>query len=141
MKPARIVLAVVASSLLAAALGGCAALQSLSPSVSSDIFASKTDFTTAATAAFGSPTWLPDDATTIRVDYMKDGSAAILTYTSKKHFAPGTCTASAPVPKPPIQDSWWPSDTVAKTALACAGGWRTFLIGDQVYAAKGQAPS
>ncbi|WP_345761857.1 hypothetical protein [Diaminobutyricibacter sp. McL0608] len=138
MKSARIAIASVASALLVATLGGCSALQSLSPSVSSDIFASKSDFTTAATAAFGSPGWLPDDATTIRVDFQTNGSDAILTYTSKKHFAPGTCTASAPVPKPPIQDSWWPVDTVAKTAVSCTGGWRAFVIGDQVYAAKGQ---
>lgn len=137
MKSARIVLAAAASALLVATLSGCAAIQSLSPNVASNIFASKADFTAAATSAFGSPSWLPDDATTIRVDYNTDGSAAILTYASKKHFAPGTCTASAPVPKPPIQDSWWPVDTVPATAVSCTGGWRAFALGDQVYAAKG----
>ena len=141
MKPARIAFAFAASTLLVATLGGCATLQSLSPSVSSDIFAAKSDFTTAATAAFGSPAWLPADATSIRVDYRTDGSAAILTYTSKKHFADGACTGSAPVPKPPIQDSWWPVDTVPASAVSCAGGWHAFFLGDQVYAAKGQPPA
>jgi hypothetical protein len=139
VKPARIVTASVAGALLVSALSGCAAVQSFSPSVSSDIFASKKDFTTAATKAFGSPSWLPDDATTIRVDYEGDGGAAILTYTSKKHFAPGKCTAAAAVPKPPIQDSWWPVDTVPKAAVSCGGGWHAFTLGDQVYAAKGPA--
>ena len=138
MKSARIALVAGASTLLVATLGGCGALQSLTPNVASDIFASKTDFTPAATAAFGSPTWVPDDATTIRVDYDSNAGAAILTYTSKKHFAPGTCTASAPVPKPPIQDSWWPVDTVPASAVSCPGGWKAFVVGDQVYAAKGQ---
>jgi len=141
VKSARIVLAVAASALLITTLGGCAAIQSFSPNVASDIFASKSDFTPAATTAFGSPTWLADDATTIRVDYDKNAGTAILTYTSKKHFAPGTCTASAAVPKPPIQDSWWPVDTVPASAVSCTGGWRAFLLGDQVYAAKGQPSS
>ncbi|HEY2557466.1 MAG TPA: hypothetical protein VGI08_10190 [Diaminobutyricibacter sp.] len=141
MKPARIAFAFAASTLLVATLGGCAALQSLSPNVSSEIFATKSDFTTAATSAFGSPAWLPADATTIRVDYESDGTGAILTFTSKKHFADGTCTASAPVPKPPIQDSWWPADTVPASAVSCPGGWHAFALGDQVFAAKGQSPS
>ena len=141
MKPARIVFAAAASTLLVATLGGCAALQSLSSNVASDIFASKTEFTTAATASFGSPTWVPDDATTIRVDFDTRAGSAILTYTSKKHFAPGTCTASAPVPKPLIQDSWWPVDTLPKTAVSCTGGWKAFVLGDQVYAAKGSPSS
>ena len=141
MKPARIAFAFASSTLLVATLGGCAAIQSLSPSVSSDIFAARSDFTAAATAPFGSPAWLPADATTIRVDYETDGSAAILTYTSKKHFADGTCTASVPAPKPPIQDSWWPVENIPASSVSCTGGWRAFVLGDQVFAAKGQPPS
>ena len=141
MKSARIALAATASVLLVASLGGCAAFQSLSSNVASDIFASKADFTPSATSAFGSPTWLPDDATTIRVDYDRNAGTAILTYTSAKHFAPGTCTASSPVPKPPIQDSWWPVDTVPATAVSCTGGWKAFVLGNQVYAAKGAPAS
>ncbi len=141
MKTSRIALVAVSSALIVATLSGCSVLQSFAPNVTSDIFASHTDFKNGSTTGFGSPTWLPDDATTIRVDYRNDGSAAILTYTSKGHFASGTCTASTAVPKPPVQDSWWPVTGLPATAVSCPGGWSAFVIGDQVFAAKGAAGS
>lgn len=137
MKASRIARAAIVGLSAAIVLSGCSVLQAFTPNVSSDIFATQPEFAKASTKAFGSPTWLPADATIIRVDYRDDGSAAIITYTSKTHFAAGKCTAKAAVPKPPIQDSWWPVTGIPADGVDCGKGWSAFAIGDQVFAAMG----
>ncbi|MEV8212663.1 hypothetical protein [Leifsonia sp. NPDC077715] len=121
---------------LALALSGCSVITAFEPHVSAEIYDTAKDMKAADTAVFGSPTFVPDDATIIRVDYDTQDGSAIMTYASKTHVAPGTCAKEVPVPKPTIQDSWWPVDGLPAKAGDCGGGWSAFAIGDQVYAAK-----
>jgi len=121
---------------LALALSGCSVITAFEPHVSSEIYDTAKDMKAANTKAFGSPTFVPDDATIIRVDYDTQDGSAIMTYTSKMHVAPGTCAKEVPVPKPTIQDSWWPVDGLPADASGCPGGWSAFAIGQQVWAAK-----
>ena len=121
---------------LALALSGCSVITAFEPHVSSEIYDTAKDMKAANTAVFGSPEFVPDDATIIRVDYDTQDGSAIMTYTSKTHVAPGTCAKEVPVPKPTIQDSWWPVDGLPAKAGDCGGGWSGFAIGDQVFAAK-----
>lgn len=126
---------VVSASLVALALTGCSAVAAFTPHVDSAIFDSAKQLKAASTARFGSPSFIPDDAMIIRVDYDTKNTGAILTYTSKSHFPAGMCKAAAPVPKPAVQDSWWPSDALPASGFRCPGGWTAFVIGDEVYAA------
>jgi hypothetical protein len=132
----RTVGVIATTSALALALSGCSALTAFGPHVSADIFDTAKDMKAAKTAVFGSPSFVPDDATIIRIDYDTQDGSAIMTYTSKTHLAPNTCTKQTVVPKPSIQDSWWPVDGLPATAGDCGGGWSAFAIGDQVWAAK-----
>jgi hypothetical protein len=133
----RVRLAGLAASFAAVAvtLTGCSVIGAFTPHVDSAIYADAKEFTASATSAFGSPTFLPDDATIIRVDYDTQGKGAILTYSSKTHFKAGTCTAATKMLKPEIQDSWWPSAGVPDQGVSCPGGWTAFANGDQIYAA------
>lgn len=131
----RLVGLAASAAALAVTLTGCSVVAAFVPHVDSAIYDSAKEFTPTSTAAFGSPTFVPDDATIIRVDYDTKGGGAILTYSSKTHFVAGTCEKAAPVPKPTVQDSWWPVDGIPAQGVSCPGGWTAFLIGDQVYAA------
>lgn len=126
---------VASGSALMLALSGCTVIDAFTPHVDPAIYDTAKEYKAADTAAFGSPTFVPDDATLIRVDYDTRSKDAIMTYTSKTHFAAGTCTKPAVLPKPEIQDSWWPLNGVPATGVSCPGGWAAFAIGDQVYAA------
>ncbi len=126
---------VASASALALTLTGCSVVTAFVPHVDTAIYATAKDLKAAPTASFGSPRFLPDDAALIRVDYDTQTGAVILTYGSKAHFAPGTCQQQAPLPKPAIQDSWWPVDGLPAGGFHCAGGWTAFVMGDQVFAA------
>ncbi|GIT79966.1 hypothetical protein LLS1_16350 [Leifsonia sp. LS1] len=125
----------VAASAAALALSGCSVVAAFTPHVDAQIFDSAKEFKAADTAVFGSPKFVPDDATIIRVDYDTQTGAAIMTYTSPTLLAKDVCNEQTTAPKAAIQDSWWPIDGVPKTATKCPGGWSAFAIGQQVYAA------
>ncbi|MGJ4844528.1 hypothetical protein [Leifsonia sp. Le1] len=131
----RLVGLAASAAVLAVTLSGCSVVAAFVPHVDAAIYDSAKEFKAASTAAFGSPTFVPDDATIIRVDYDTKGAGAILTYASKTHFVAGTCEKPAPIPKPTVKDSWWPVDGIPAQGVSCPGGWTAFLIGDQVYAA------
>jgi hypothetical protein len=127
---------IATTSALALALSGCSVVSAFEPHVDSAIWDTAKDMKASDTAVFGSPSFIPDDATIIRVDYDTQAGTAILTYTSKTHLVPNVCTKEVPAPKPAIQDSWWPVDGLPAKAAGCPGGWSAFAIGDQVWAAK-----
>lgn len=127
--------AVATALTLALGLSGCSVVAAFTPHVEAEIYDSAKEFTPAKTSAFGSPSFVPDDATIIRADWDTESGAAILTYTSAKHYKEGTCTAEAALPKPAIQDSWWPTDGLPAKGVSCPGGWSAFVIGNQTYAA------
>ncbi|MGO4592972.1 hypothetical protein AB4Z18_04025 [Leifsonia sp. 2TAF2] len=127
---------IATTSALALALSGCSVVSAFEPHVDSAIWDTAKEMKASDTAVFGSPTFIPDDATIIRVDYDTQAGTAILTYTSKTHVIPKVCTKSVPMPKPDIQDSWWPVDGLPPKASGCPGGWSAFTVGDQVWAAK-----
>ena len=132
----RLVAAVVSASVVTIGLSGCSVVSAFAPHVDAAIFDTAKELTPSATKAFGSPAFIPADATIIRVDYDTENAAAILTYTSKTHFVKGTCEKPADIPKPAVQDSWWPTAGVPAKAVSCPGGWSAFTIGNQVYAAR-----
>ena len=118
------------------ALSGCSVVTAFTPHVEPAIYDTAKEFAAADSSAFGSPAFVPDDATVIRVDYDTETGEAIMTYASKVHVAEGTCTGQTATPKPTIQDSWWPITGLPATVSDCGGGWSAFTVGDQVYAAR-----
>ena len=126
---------VASTAVLALTLSGCSVVEAFTPHSEAAIYDSAKEFNASDTALFGSPGFVPDDATTIRVDWDPQAGTAILTYTSKTHYKAGTCAKAAPVPKPPIQDSWWPVDGFPSAGSDCSGGWTAFYVGDQTWAA------
>lgn len=132
----RLAVAVVPCLLM---LSGCSVVSVFTPHVEPAIFDTAKAFKAANTSAYGSPAFVPDDATIIRVDYDPQNGEAIMTYASKTHLAEGACTGETAIPKPGIQDSWWPTTNLPPKGVSCAGGWSTFAIGDQVYAARAAA--
>ena len=99
----------VAAVPLVVALSGCSVVSAFTPHVEPAIYDTAKDFNAANTSSIGSPSFVPDDATVIRVDYDTHTGEAIMTYTSATLLKKDVCKESnAPAPKPTIQDSWWP---------------------------------
>ena len=132
----RPVAAVVSATVVAVALSGCSVVSAFTPHVDAAIFDTAKELTPSATASFGPVSFIPADATIVRVDYDTQNTAAILTYTSKTHFVKGTCEKAAAIPKPAVQDSWWPTAAIPAQGVSCPGGWTAFVIGNQVFAAR-----
>ncbi|MGH1525786.1 hypothetical protein ACRAWC_17735 [Leifsonia sp. L25] len=128
----------VAAVPLVAALSGCSVVAAFTPHVDPSIYDTAKDFRAADTARIGSPSFVPSDATVIRVDYDTQSGEAIMTYISPELLKKDVCklTNVAP-PKPTIQDSWWPiSGIPANASYSCPGGWSAFAIAQQVYAVR-----
>ena len=128
----------VAAVPLVAALSGCSVVAAFTPHVDPSIYDTAKDFDAADTTRIGSPSFVPADATLIRVDYDTQSGEAIMTYSSPTLLKKDVCkqTTVAP-PKPTIQDSWWPiSGIPANASYSCPGGWSAFTIAAQVYAVR-----
>ncbi|CAM5368326.1 hypothetical protein [Leifsonia shinshuensis] len=128
----------VAAVPLVAALSGCSVVAAFSPHVDPAIYDTAKDFNAANTKNIGSPTFVPDDATVIRVDYDTQSGEAIMTYASPTLLKKDSCTVvKTPAAKPTIQDSWWPISGIPTDAsYSCPGGWSAFHIGTQLYAVR-----
>jgi hypothetical protein len=124
-----------AASAAVLALSGCSVVSAFAPHVDAAIYDDAKQMKAANTATYGSPKFVPEDATIIRVDYDTQTGAAIMTYTSPTLLAKDVCSGDHAIPKPGIQDSWWPIDGFPEKATSCPGGWVAFAIGQQVYAA------
>ena len=127
---------IATTSALALALSGCSVMTAFAPHVQSEIWDTAKDMKAANTAVVGSPKFVPDDATLIRLDYDTEDGSAIMTYTSKTLLVPNGCKTQVATPKPTIQDSWWPVDGIPAKSAGCPGGWSAFAIGQQVWAAR-----
>ena len=133
----------VAAVPLVAALSGCSVVAAFTPHVEPAIYDTAKAFDAANTNRIGSPSFVPDDATVIRVDYDTQTGEAIMTYTSPTVLKKDVCklTKVAP-PQPTIQDSWWPISGIPTNAsYSCPGGWSAFTVAPtQLYAVR-PAPS
>lgn len=126
----------VAAVPLVAALSGCSVVAAFTPHVEPAIYDTVKDYKTASNATVAVPSFLPDDATVIRVDYDTQSGEAIMTYTSAKQLAPNVCTKVTTAPRPTIQDSWWPTTGIPEKVSLCPGDWSVFAVGSQLYAAR-----
>ncbi|QNE37156.1 hypothetical protein [Leifsonia shinshuensis] len=119
----------VAAVPLVVALSGCSVVSAFTPHVTPAIYDTAKEFNAANTKSIGSPSFVPDDATVIRVDYDTHTGEAIMTYTSQAVFKKDVCklTNVAP-PKPTIQDSWWPISGIPNASYSCPGGWSAFTV-------------
>jgi hypothetical protein len=127
----------VAAVPLVVALSGCSVVSAFTPHVEPAIYDTAKDFNAADTSSIGSPSFIPDDATVIRVDHDTHTGEAIMTYTSATLLKKDVCKeTNAPAPKPTIQDSWWPISGIPATSASCPGGWSAFGIGQQLYAVR-----
>lgn len=129
---------VLAAVPLVAALSGCSVVTAFAPHVEPAIYDTAKTFDAANTTNIGSPSFVPDDATVIRVDHDTQTGEAIMTYTSPTLLKQDTCTVTkTAAPKPTIQDSWWPISGIPTDAsYSCPGGWSAFHIGESVYAIR-----
>jgi hypothetical protein len=126
----------VAAVPLVVALSGCSVVAAFTPHVEPAIYDTAKDFQAAHNPTVPVPSFLPDDATVIRVDYDTQTGEAIMTYASAKQLVPNVCTKVTTAPKPTIQDSWWPTTGIPAKVSLCPGNWSVFSVGGQLYAAR-----
>jgi hypothetical protein len=117
--------------LLVLALGGCGAASTIGG------MTTPTDarvYATAADAEGRIPSWIPADATDVRIKTSLRGEGAILEYRSATPADQLGCDAAPADPAPPaVQDTWWPDPSPAAT-MSCGDGWLAAPDGDVVHA-------
>ncbi len=126
----------VAAVPLVVALSGCSVMATFTPHVEPAIYDTAKDLQASKNTSIGSTTFVPDDATVIRIDYDTQTNEAIMTYTSPTLLRPDVCTGAAKTTTPSIQDSWWPVSGIPAEGSTCPGNWVAFAIGQQVYAMR-----
>ncbi|UFS59400.1 hypothetical protein [Subtercola endophyticus] len=126
-------LAVAASSLFS----GCAIANVVAPPFQAAIYASPAD-AAGVTGAVALPSWVPADATNIRIKTDETKNATILT------FSPGAtpiqytpCAAgSDPTVKQNttagLDETWWPQ-SVDPAGVVCTGAWHIFPLNGAWY--------
>ena len=139
---------IVATALVLATaplLTSCSSVQLAFGSTAGGAFAAIDEFR--ADDALPAPSWVPDDASSIRYTTDLGDHASILMYQSATHFAPGTCDLMSPAASStavsdgvPLNDSWWP-DAIPDVLFGCEDGWKAFADGDTVYAFTLGSPS
>ncbi|MFT2754125.1 hypothetical protein [Clavibacter sp. Sh2088] len=119
------------AALLVLALGGCGAASTVGGMTTP---ADARIYATAADADGRIPSWIPADATDIRIKTSLRGEGAILGYRSATPADRLGCTAAPADPAAPaVQDTWWPDPSPAAT-MTCGDGWLAAADGDAVHA-------
>ncbi|WP_411105572.1 hypothetical protein [Streptomyces sp. cmx-4-9] len=97
-------------------------------------------------APFALPSWIPGDATDVRIRVRTGGGARLIRFTLGATPLEGPqCTAGTPRPMkgPRPTARWWPDDTRAEERTECRGAhqYRVAVRGREVYAwTDGTAP-
>ncbi|MBF4571355.1 hypothetical protein ITJ64_02385 [Herbiconiux sp. VKM Ac-1786] len=119
---------------LAAALSGCTLANAITPPIESQLYPTITE-ARGSDATIDIPSWVPDDATLIRIKENSETGAKIMQFGDP---APepigGPCDASIIDNAPPMQDTWWPQNLPVNEAT-CQDGWHiVFMYGSQYFA-------
>ncbi|RLP77336.1 hypothetical protein D9V32_02470 [Mycetocola tolaasinivorans] len=118
-------------------LTGCGAIGGLVSSPTSAIYPTYKDFAAEA-AKLADTSWIPDDATDIRIKYHQSRPGTLLTFHTEKGLAEGACT-TGPRPTPPdLNDTWWPTE-VPKDVFLCKD-WSVFQAFGNYYGETQIAP-
>ncbi|RIJ53186.1 hypothetical protein DZG00_01900 [Clavibacter lycopersici] len=127
----RAIAAAPLAVLLVLALGGCGAASTVGGMTTP---ADARIYATAADADGRIPTWIPADATDVRIKTSLRGEGAILEFRSATPADRMGCEAApADAPAPSVQDTWWPDPSPA-AAMTCGDGWLAAADGDAVHA-------
>jgi hypothetical protein len=112
-RPTARLTAVPLAVLLVLALGGCGAASTVGGMTTP---ADARVYATAADAEGRIPTWIPADATDVRIKTSLRGEGAILAFRSATPADQLGCDAAPADPAPPaVQDTWWPDPSPAAT--------------------------
>ncbi|MFD8978806.1 hypothetical protein [Streptomyces sp. NPDC059564] len=109
-------------------------------------FATAADAPTRGDLAFVLPSWIPKDATDVRVRVRTTGDARLIRFTLGKTPLDGPqCAVSAPAKAggPHLKARWWPGDTRAEERPECRGPhqYQVAVRGKKVYAWTDGTPS
>lgn len=129
---ARPLLGLALLVLAATALTGCGAMGSaLGTSHTSLVYDSAADAHKGITT-LPSISWIPEDATSVRVKYSSEGPGALMMVRSQTPADALKCTPAEAQPLPDLSESWWPTELPEKVHLC--GSWAVFGINELLYA-------
>ena len=127
----RLLIGISISVATATLLSGCALANVVSPPFAAAIYATPADAAGAAPAV-AIPSWVPADATNIRIKTDETKNATIIMFTPTA--TPPTFTTCDPATDPQVDQSstaaaldetWWPQ-TIDPASVTCSGPWHLF---------------
>ncbi|MGW0362563.1 hypothetical protein [Streptomyces sp. NPDC002990] len=108
-------------------------------------FASAAHAPTRGERAFVLPSWIPKDATDVRIRVRDTGEARLIRFTLGATPLDGPQCAGTPkqLSRPKVRAKWWPGDTRAEELPECRGAhqYQVAVRGKQVYAWTDGTPS
>ncbi len=125
-KRSRVAAAAFIAAGVAVVVNGCTLLEAVDPPVSSAIYATATEGK-ASDATVKVPSWVPDDATMVRIKANSDTGAEILEFTPAKPETIGApCTTPASAAPPVLDDTWWLQTQPTDDVVVCQDGWYVY---------------
>ncbi|WP_066041040.1 hypothetical protein [Herbiconiux solani] len=124
----RALLAGLAAAGLVVTLSGCTLANAITPPVSAQLYPTAADGK-ASNASIPLPSWVPDDATMIRIKSNTETGDTIMQFTAAAQTIGAPCDASIAGNLPPMQDTWWHQVLPPAEQIVCQDGWHIFISG------------
>ena len=124
--------AALAAAGLVAALSGCTLANAITPPVEAQLYPTAADGR-ASNASIPIPSWVPDDATMIRIKENSETGATIMQFTTGAAVLGGACEPGATDAAPALQDTWWPQTLPPVENINCQDGWKIFGAGNGMF--------
>ncbi|PRY67635.1 hypothetical protein B0I08_106242 [Glaciihabitans tibetensis] len=118
---------------LAAGLSGCALTDEFGSHQKERVFATAADVSSEADPAFVPPSFVPEDATDLKIRVITNGPGDILRYTSATAIDDEYCAPGTLVGSPLLESTWWPAE-VPTEGIVCGSGWQVFDKDGNTYA-------
>ncbi|AXH36676.1 hypothetical protein DVJ78_15785 [Humibacter sp. BT305] len=132
-KRSRVAAAAFIAAGVAVVVNGCTLLEAVDPPIQSAIYATGAE--AKASSTIPAPTWVPDDASMVRVKANSDSGAELMQFTvASPLIVGGPCSVPASQDPPVLDDTWWVQALPTDDLVNCEGDWYVFASGSVYYA-------
>ncbi|MDO9397540.1 MAG: hypothetical protein Q7T71_13415 [Herbiconiux sp.] len=109
-------------------MSACTLATAITPPVEAQLYTTAADGK-ASSASIPLPSWVPDDATMIRIKKNTETGGTIMQFTAAGQAIGTACDPSIAGNQPPMQDTWWHQVLPAADQITCQDGWHIFVSG------------
>jgi hypothetical protein len=122
----RSVLGLAAVGLVATSLvSGCSVIEEFGSHQKEQVFATWADAPQGEDAPFAPPSFVPEDATEVRMRVITNGPGELLRWAGATPVTAEQCNEGPLAGAPLLESTWWPAQ-LPNDGIVCAAGWQLF---------------